>query len=210
MIELFSNEFWIAVLFVFQFFFVVFLFVLVKRINRLNARIKGVHTNDASGHTNDQIHNVSDDQAEQEAEQKAARSASNVLQVFEPLVRESRKTALRFEEQIKEKKRLIKELNNALDDRIININLLLSRAQTQHKKLEQQQNNSARQVSPPVQARLDLSSDQMMNQQHQIIQMYEQKLDIDVIAEKLSVPKGEVRMVIDLKKKFLEMEKDSR
>ncbi|MFH2060638.1 MAG: hypothetical protein ABIJ59_17270 [Pseudomonadota bacterium] len=198
MIELFSNEFWIAILFLVQFFLVVFLFLLVKKIKFLNSSAM------------DQVQ-FDDDNDNGIA---ASRSASGVIEMLEPLVREARKTAIRFDEQIKEKKQLLKELNNALDTRIININLLLSRAQTQQKKLVEQLNDVAR-VSPVLSpafnpANSNYSADMVPDQQHQIIQMHDQQFDTDTIAQKLSIPKGEVQMVIDLKKKFLEMEKSNR
>jgi len=215
MIELFSTQFWIAILFIFQFIFVIFLFVLVKKNNRLNEFL--------------------DDQDQWDAETKesmqTAKHVSSVIEMLEPLMREARKTAQKFDEQIKEKKRLLKELNDALDNRIININLLLSRAETQHKKMVEKHNAMVNVVMPestvknnisPGQASdqmrdqtRDQSGDQMgsqagdmgIGQQHQIIQMYEQNIDMDNIAQKLSVPRGEVQMVIDLKEKFLEMER---
>lgn len=193
MIELFSNEFWIAVLFCIQFILVVFLFMLIKKINLLNLGTM----DQAQYDDNEDVKVISG-------------SASGVIEMLEPLMKEARKTAIRFDEQIKEKKRLLKELNDALDTRIININLLLSRAETQHKKIVEQQNNIAR-VSPivnPINA--NFSSDIVLDQQDQIIRMYDQQFDTDTIAQKLSVPKGEVQMVIDLKKKFLEMEKNNR
>jgi hypothetical protein len=54
------------------------------------------------------------------------------------------------------------------------------------------------------------SSDNVTNQQNQILRMYHKKYDIDTIAQELSIPRGEVQLVVDLKKKFLEMEKNSR
>ena len=194
MIELFSNEFWIAILFFGQFFFIVFLFILVKKINHFNSGI------------------IDQPQYDDENEEgsAASRSVSNIIEMLEPLMREARKTAIRFDEQIKEKKQLLKELNDALDTRIININLLLSRAETQQKKLVEQLNNSANVSSSMNLANSHFSSDMVLDQQHQIIRMYHQQFDTDTIAQKLSIPKGEVQMVIDLKKKFLEMEKNNR
>ncbi len=91
-------------------------------------------------------------------------------------------------------------MNDALDSRIISINLLLSRADALQKKLEERKN----------QYNLDSSPNAVLDQQNQIIAMYNQNFDIDSIAQKLSIPKGEVQLVIDLKKKFVEMEKNSR
>jgi len=184
MIELFSLEFWIAILFIINFILVIFFFLFVKRVNQIN--LSDAHQN---YHDNKQADmNL------------ASGSAADIIEMLEPLVKESKKAAISFDKQIKEKKRLIKELNDALDSRIISINLLLSRADALQKKLEERKN----------QYNLDSSPNAVLDQQNQIIAMYNQNFDIDSIAQKLSIPKGEVQLVIDLKKKFVEMEKNSR
>jgi len=136
--------------------------------------------------------------------QYASESASNIIEMLEPLVKESRKTAISFDKQIKEKRRLIKELNEALDSRIISINLLLSRADTLQKKLE------TKQSQPQNQQMLQASSIAVFDQQNQILEMYNQNYDINSIAQQLSIPKGEVQLVVDLKKRFVAMEQNSQ
>jgi len=127
------------------------------------------------------------------------------------LVKDSRDAAIQFDEQIKDKKRLIKSLNDALDSRIININLLLSRADAMQKKIEERQAESGRILADLSRAEtVEISAGTLENQQHQILKMYHQNYDIDTIAQELSIPRGEVQLVVDLKKKFLEMEKNSR
>ncbi len=185
MIELFSIEFWIAILFLINFIFIIFLFLLVKKVNHLNS--------------GDLIHGQSDDN--QEDFGHVSGSAVDIVEILEPLVKESKKVALTFDEQIKEKKRLIKELNDALDSRIISINLLLSRADALQKKMEEKQNRSRFQSS---------SASTVFDQQNQIIDMYNQNFDVDSIAQRLSIPKGEVLLVIDFKKKFIALEKSGR
>ncbi len=185
MIELFSMEFWISILFCVNFIFIIFLFLLVKKVNRLNY-----------GHL---THGDSDNS--QEDFRYASGSAVDIVETLEPLVKESKKAALAFDEQIQEKKRLIKELNDALDSRIISINLLLSRADALQKKMEEKQSQSRFQSS---------SASMVFDQQNQIIDMYNQNFDVNSIAQKLSIPKGEVLLVIDLKKKFAAMEKSGR
>ena len=185
MIELFSIEFWIAILFLINFIFIIFLFLLVKKVNHLNS--------------GDLIHGHSDDN--QEDFGHVSGSAVDIIEIIEPLIKESKKVALTFEEQIKEKKRLIKELNDALDSRIISINLLLSKADALQKKMEEKQNRSRFQ---------SFSASTVFDQQNQIIDMYNQNFDVDSIAQKLSIPKGEVLLVIDLKKKFVALEKSGR
>ncbi|MEN8211301.1 MAG: hypothetical protein ABFR31_06245 [Thermodesulfobacteriota bacterium] len=182
MIEIFSMEFWISILFIINFIFIIFLFLLVKKVNRINF--------------DDLIHGDSDDN--QEDFRHASGSAVNIIEILEPLIKESKKVALTFDEQIKEKKRLIKELNDALDSRIISINLLLSRADALKKKMEDKQNRSKFHSS---------SASMVFDQQNQIIDLYNKNFDVDSIAQKLSIPKGEVLLVVDLKKKFVAMEK---
>ncbi|RLC03293.1 MAG: hypothetical protein DRH34_05940 [Deltaproteobacteria bacterium] len=184
MIELFSLEFWIAVLFIINFILVFFLFLFVKKLNHLNLSEP------------DQKY---DDNAREDAI-TASGSAADIIEMLEPLVTESRKAALSFDEQIKEKKRLLKELNDALDSRIISINLLLSRADALQNKLEERKS----------QFNFESSSETVIDQQNQIIKMYNQNFDIDAIAQRLLIPKGEVQLVIDLKKKFVAMEENSR
>lgn len=194
MIELFSMEFWMVILFGIDFFLVIFLFVLVKKMNHLDLG---------------QPLDPGADDENTDAE-RASRSAADIVGLLEPLVQESRTVAIRFDEQVKEKKRLVRELNDALDSRIISINLLLSRADALQKKLEEKQALSNHSFSLPKGVNIHPSSSGVVDQQNQIIEMYRQNLDMDTIAQRLSVPKGEVQLVIDLKKKFMAMEENSR
>lgn len=194
MMELFSIEFWIAILFFINFFLVIFLFVLVKKINRLRL-----------GEPDQAIRKEGREDAKY-----ASGSASEIIEMLEPLVEESRKAAISFDQQVIEKKRLLKGLNDALDSRIISINLLLSRADALQKKLEERQAMADQTVSLPRESHFNPSSSAAFSQQNQILEMYNQNFDIDTIAQRLAVPKGEVQLVIDLKKKFIAMEKNSR
>jgi hypothetical protein len=137
-------------------------------------------------------------------------SAADIIEMLEPLVEESRKAAISFDQQIKEKKRLVKELNDALDSRIISINRSLSRADALQKKLEKAPPLVNSSSPLPNTISFNASSNAMLDHQHQIIEMYNQQFDIDSIAQRLSIPKGEVQLVIELKKKFVAMEKNNR
>jgi len=196
MIRLFSIEFWMVVLFFINFSLFLFIFVFTRKMNRLRTEQPSQFLDDDDGsNENDQVRDT----------------ASDIMEMLEPLVKESRDAAILFDEQIKDKKRLLKGLNDALDSRIININLLLSRADAMQKKLEERQVEAGRAFADlPKERILDFSTGNVANQQNQILKMYHQKYDIDTIAQELAIPRGEVQLVVDLKKKFLEMEKNSR
>jgi hypothetical protein len=195
MIRLFSVEFWMAVLFFVNFSLVLFIFMFIRKVNRFFSE--------------QALHSFHEERPEEDDPVRDA--ASDIMDRLEPLVKDSRDAAILFDEQIKDKKRLLKGLNDALDSRIININLLLSRADAMQKKLEERQAESSRIFSTlSKEGAADVSSGALANQQDQILKMYHQKYDIDTIAQELSIPRGEVQLVVDLKKKFLEMEKNSR
>lgn len=194
MIEFFSTEFWIAILFGINFFLVVFLFLVIKRVNRMDL------VEPDQSHDDEDLKNA----------KHASGTASDIIGMLAPLVEESRKAAISFDDLVKEKKRLLKELNDALDSRIISINLLLSRADASQKRMQEKQTRVNQPLPISDSANVNVSSNAVLDQQNQIIELYNQHLEIDTIAEKLSVPKGEVQLVIELKKKFIAMEKNYR
>jgi hypothetical protein len=203
MIEIFSNEFWIAILFFISFFLIFFVLLLMKKINNLN--LTALDQNFHSENFQD-----SEQGDGQEDAKKVSGSALEIIGMLEPLVKESRQAAISFDKQVKEKKRLLKELTNALDTRLISINILLSRADALQKEIEERQTlvNNTRPLSDP--STLKSSTNEVVDQQNEIIEMYNQNFDSDSIAQRLSIPKGEVQLVIDLKKKLVAMEENSR
>lgn len=190
MIKLVSLEFLVAVLFIIDLFMIFLLVLFVKRINRIRMKDEEadpeylkVAASDAS-------------------EAAAAGSAREVAAMLEPLIEASKDAALEFDQLIREKKKISKDLNDALDSKIISINLLLSRADKLQKQMEEQQLTFGGPVRPepaPVKSTV-------LDQQNRIIELYYKQMDIDTIAEQLSIPKGEVQLVIDLKEKFVAME----
>jgi hypothetical protein len=195
MMQLFSLEFLVAVLFIIDLFLIFLLILFVKRVNGIQMEPAGDETGEF--------------QAALEAERSAAKateSARDVMDMLGPLIETSKDAALEFDQLIREKKKITKDLNDALDSKIISINLMLSRASALQKKLEQQQmvqpqpTGIAAAPMPPTQEQ------QVLDQQNQIIDLYYKQVDVDTIAEQLSIPKGEVQLVIDLKEKFVAME----
>jgi len=131
---------------------------------------------------------------------RAIRASSGVEpfpQVLEPLLEEAEKVAGQFETQLKEKQRLVRRLNEHLDNRIISLNLLLSRAEVclaSHHKESMKKNRSQRHV-------YDL--------QQEIIALGVKGLAPQEIANRMGISEGEVTLVLELKRKFQEMEKNA-
>jgi hypothetical protein len=120
-----------------------------------------------------------------EAAEEAARQ---VISLLEPLLKEARTTALTFEEQLKEKARLVQNINERLDSRIISLNLLLNRADAHLSEADSDGEDSTK--------------NHIYDQQKAILKLYAENHDPEEIAKRLSLPRGEVDLVIDLKKKF--------
>jgi len=118
------------------------------------------------------------------------KSFNKTAKIFESLLTDADNTAGRFKEQLEEKHHLIKTLNEQLDKRIISLNVLLNRADillSSHGKSAAECNDNA--VS-------------LNGQQTEIIGLAKQGHGVEEIANMLSIPKGEVKLVLDLKKRF--------
>jgi len=197
MMKLLSLEFFVAVLFIIDLFMIFLLVLFVKRVSRVSRiRVEGDGEEMEAQYL---METASDASA-----LAASGAAREVTAALEPLMKASRDAALEFDQLIREKKKISKDLNDALDSKIISINLLLSRANSLQKQLEEQQFRFAR--SGPVRPEPLPAEPSVLDQQNRIIDLYYQKVDIDTIAEQLSIPKGEVQLVIDLKEKFVAME----
>ncbi len=207
MTQLLSLEFLVAVLFIVDLFLILLLFLFVKRVNKLGV-------SQAESILSSRNYEAEEQAALNEsAGDTALASARDVMALLEPLVRESKEAALDFDELIHEKKKISKKLNDALDSRIISINLLLSRASVLQKSLEDQQRqfrHSQPDYPPPTVSPhlVPAREPDVLDQQNQIIDLYYQQMDVNTIAEQLSIPKGEVQLVIDLKEKFVAMEQE--
>lgn len=118
----------------------------------------------------------------------AREAAQQVIGLIEPLLNEAQGAAATFENQLKEKNRLVRSLNERLDSRIISLNLLLNRAKSHL--------SSARKDGAE-------GPNHIYDQQEAILMLHNENHDVEEIAKKLSMPKGEVDLVIDLKKKFM-------
>jgi hypothetical protein len=120
-------------------------------------------------------------------------AAGRVLGLLEPLLKEADAIAKAFEKQLKEKNRIIGNLNERLDSRIISLNLLLNRSERHFSAGPKKTKNGAGHI---------------YDQQKAIVDLLNRGYDTDAVSQKLSLPKGEVEMVSDLKQKFLKLEHD--
>ncbi len=192
MIGLFSIEFWIGVQLIVDFIFVLLLFGLVRQFKK----------NGKSGINIDDF-----DDKSYIPRDKTIKTANEIMEILEPLVHESKAAAKIFDQQIKEKKNIMQKLNDALDSRIISINLLLSRAETLFEKL-QKKNLQAMETYPDFNSKKSFnhSHDDVIDQQKKILELYAMGSSVESIASKLAMPEGEVNLVVSLKEKFLKME----
>lgn len=137
----------------------------------------------------------------QPSSKRSEKTADAVMGMLEPLLREAEKTAKAFEIQIREKDRLIKRLNEKLDTRIVSMNLLINR-------MDAYVSSSCEPMpSLPGAVRGILPGHDDINDQCSRILEYDRRGDsVETIAQRLSIPAGEVKLVLDLKKKFTELE----
>ena len=120
-------------------------------------------------------------------------AVKRVIGMLEPLLKEADTTATAFERQLKEKNRIIQQLNERLDSRIISLNLLLNRAETCQRigGISEMQTHG-----------------DVYDQQKAIVDLFNSGHDVQAVASKLALPKREVEMVFNLKRKFLKIEQD--
>ena len=117
------------------------------------------------------------------------KSFDNIVKILESLFTDADKIAGQFKEQLEEKHHLIKRLNEQLDKRIISLNVLLNRADV----LLSGQRRTADRDDKPI---------SLDSQQTKIMALAKEGHGVEEIATTLAIPKGEVKLVLDLKKKF--------
>ncbi len=240
MIKLFSIEFWTVVQLLIHFLLVLVVWALVRKLHKIQSDTtmhkKNFEVMSASIYqdTLDMLEKSTDALADKAAVQMVDRAAQDIIDLLEPLVKGSEATAHAFDSQIREKKRLIRELNDTLDSRIISINLLLSRAEVLLNNQESNGNFSgfrsqgggknidfsgtntmsdykdqdlAHRQSSQQARQFEQAGEDVFDQQQKIVELYQKGMDAETISSKLSMPRGEVQLVINLKEKFIKMEK---
>jgi flagellar motility protein MotE (MotC chaperone) len=191
------TEFLVVLSLIIDFFLIFLLFLFIRRANRLQHR-------PSPGQENDLGDIVA--QTREKAQVVAQEVLGETAEMIEPILEASKEAAVEFERLVKEKQTLTRKLDKSLDSKIISINLLLSRANTLFSRLENQHNSLLAPQTKGGTALFHKETD-VLDQQQRILDLYYQKMDVDTIAERLSIPKGEVALVIDLKEKFIAMEK---
>ena len=116
-------------------------------------------------------------------------AAERLMGLLEPLLVEADKTARAFDTQLQEKNRLIQQIGERLDSRIISLNLLLNRA-------------DACGCGTPA------NTPHVYDQQKEIIALDRAGVDAESISSRLSLPRGEVDLVLDLHRKLLKVRQD--
>ncbi|MBF0199877.1 MAG: hypothetical protein HQK66_00920 [Desulfamplus sp.] len=247
MMRLFSIEFWIVLHLFIELILVVIVWALVRKLKKTYSHPawkKGFFNDMAASiydETLSKLEHETDALADKSAVQMVDRAAQDIIELLDPLVKGAESAASSFDSQIKEKKRLIHELNESLDSRIISINLLLSRAEVllngqERFRYPRSDGASSNLPSDGVSSKLPSSGnigfsgvqsisglkerdfamrqtsmgnpfeDDVFDQQRKIVELYQRGMDAGEIASKLSMPQGEVQLVINLKEKFIKME----
>jgi len=117
-------------------------------------------------------------------------SLEQEITLFESLVVDSEKTASRFKAQLEAKHQLIQSLNAKLDKRISGLNLLLNRADAMlstYSGEEEDREGHAADAGP---------------QHERVLSLARTGCSAETVAEKLSIPVGEVRLLLDLNDKI--------
>ena len=191
------TEFLVVLSLIIDLFLIFLLFLFIRRANRLQRSMPTAPETDLGDIAA---------RTREKAQVVAKEVLTETSEIIEPILEASKDAAMEFERLVKEKQTLTRKLDQALDSKIISINLLLSRANTLYTQLENQ-HNSLLNALPKRGTTLFHKEIDVLDQQQRIIDLYYQKMDVDTIAERLSIPKGEVALVIDLKEKFIAMEK---
>ena len=120
---------------------------------------------------------------------KGSSSLNSKLKIYESFLKDADNISVKFKEMLKEKKDIIKKLDEQLEKRIKNINTLLNRADAL--LFKHRQSNQDVHVQ-----------DSLTNHTKKIVELAKEGFDLDYISESLVIPKEEVMLVLDLKKKI--------
>ena len=120
-------------------------------------------------------------------------SLNSKLKVYESFLTDADNTSLKFKGMLQEKKDIIKNLNEQLEKRIKSLTTLLDR--TDDLLFKHRQSNQDGYVQ-----------NSLKNHTKKIVELAKEGFDLDYIAESLAIPKEEVVLVLDLKKKISQLD----
>lgn len=120
-------------------------------------------------------------------------SLNGKLKLYESLLADAENMSSKFNEMLQEKKEIVKTLNEHLDKRIDSLNSLLSKTDAMLFNHRTGKQNV-------------YDSDSFENHKREILQLAREGFDLDDIADNLSIPKEEVMLVLDLKKKISQLD----
>ena len=109
-------------------------------------------------------------------------------QIFESLIKDADKMEGQFVSQLKAKSQFINELNEQLDSRIASLNVLLNRSSVLLSSYDDPEKSDK--------ALMESSS----SRRSEILALADDGCDITEISKKLSLPKGEVTLILNLNK----------
>lgn len=124
---------------------------------------------------------------------KGSSSLNSKLKIYESFLTDADDISVKFKESLQEKKDIIKKLNEQLEKRITNLNTLLNRADVLLFKHKQRHQDVYVQ-------------DSLKNHTKKIVELAKEGFDLDYISESLVIPKEEVMLVLDLKKKMSQLD----
>ena len=124
---------------------------------------------------------------------KGSSSLNTKLKMYESFLTDADNTSVEFKGMLQEKKDIIKNLNEQLEKRIKSLNTLLNRTETllfKHRQSDQD----------------GYVQDSLKNHTKKIVELAKKGFDLNYIAESLVIPKEEVMLVLDLKKKICQLD----
>ena len=124
---------------------------------------------------------------------KGSSSLNSKLKMYESFLTDADNTSVEFKGMLQEKKGIIKNLNEQLEKRIKSLTTLLNRSDDLLFKHRQSNQDGYVQNS-------------LKNHTKKIVELAKEGFDLDYIAESLVIPKEEVMLVLDLKKKISQLD----
>jgi len=120
----------------------------------------------------------------------SGKSLREGTKIFESLLIDADNISKQLRIELEEKHQLINGLNDKLDNRIMSLNVLLNRADALLSSYD----------GGPADANDNPAS--LKGREKEILRLATKGLDLDQIAQVLAIPKGEVKLVLDLKTKL--------